>query len=177
MVAGATIIFFPRKSGLSPKYFWPVMHPDNVAKTGHMWLFAPPFKVVDISLFSQSWNRRQSKYIPPVIASERWEPAQAKIDDLMENELVDLIYKETGRPPTTANLTPELLQTMRKFPPFSISLSGIHIKYVPTQVSAMDGNLEQMRNLCLRGHYPAALYGRFLEQRANQAAVQPKGDQ
>lgn len=175
MVAGATTVSFPPQSGLNPRYFRPVVHPDNPAKTGHMWIFAPPFKVVDITLFMQGWNRRQSEHIPRVISSERWDPAQAAIGDLMENELVELIFRNTSRAPSMANLGARLMETMRKFPPFSIVVNETQIKYAPTQLGAMDGSLERMRNLRLSGRYPVELYQRFLDQRANQGIVRPEG--
>lgn len=175
MMGGAAIVSFPPESDLPPKYFWPLVHPDNPAKTGHMWLYSPPFKVVDISLFMQNWNQTQSKHIPTVIVSEQWEHAQADVEDLMENELVELLYRKTGRPPRMADINARMTQTMRKFPPFSITANGLQIKYVPTQVGAMDGTLEQMRNLRLGGRYPAELYQRFLDQRADGVAGRPEG--
>ena len=63
--------------------------------------------------------------------------------------------------------------TMQKFPPFSISIADSRVKYVPAQTSAMDGALDQMRNLQLRGRYPAELYRQFLEQRNDPVAERP----
>ena len=174
-MGGAVIVSFPPESDLPPKYFWPLVHPDNPAKTGHMWLYSPPFKVVDISLFMQNWNQTQSKHIPTVIVSEQWEHAHAGVEDLMENEGIDFVYTKTGRPPTMANIDARLVQTMQKFPPFSITASGIQIKYVTTQVGAIEGTLEQMRNLRLCGRYPAELYQRFLDQRANGVVGRVEG--
>jgi hypothetical protein len=171
MVAGAATVIFPPKSDLNRRYFSPLVHPDNPAKTGHTWVFAPPFKVVDITLLMQRWKRRESKFIPASIMAEQSQPAQADIRDLMESELADLIYRETRQAPSMASLSPMLVQTMKKFPAFLVDINGLRIKYAPTQISAMDGTLERMRNLQLRGRYPAELYQQFLEQRA----IRPEG--
>lgn len=171
MVAGAATVIFPPKSGLNRRYFSPLVHPDNPAKTGHTWVFAPPFKVVDITLLMQGWKRRESKFIPAAIMAEQSEPAQADIRDLTETKLADLIYRKTGQAPSMANLSSTLVQTMKKFPAFLVDINGLRIKYAPTQISAMDGTLERMRNLQLRGRYPAELYQQFLEQRA----IRPEG--
>jgi len=168
MIAGAAKVTFPPESGLNRRYFSPLVHPDNPAKTGHTWVFAPPFKVVDITLLMQGWNRREAELIPAAIMAEKWEPAQADIDDLMETELADLIYRKTRQAPSMANVSPMLVQTMKKFPAFLVDVNGLRIKYAPTQISAMDGTLERMRNLQLCGRYPAELYQQFLEQRANR---------
>jgi len=175
MVAGAATVLFPPESGLGHRYFSPLVPPNNPAKTGHTWLFAPPFKVADITLLMQGWKRRESEHIPSAILTERWEAAQADTDDLMESELAELIYRKTGRAPSMADLSPQLVQTMRKFPAFSITINGTQIKYVPTQVSAMDGTLERMRNLRLSGRYPFELYQRFLEQKAARAVDSSEG--
>jgi hypothetical protein len=168
MVAGAATVFFPPDSGLDRRYFSPLVHPNNPAKTGHMWLFAPPYKVVDITLRMQGWDQPEAEHIPAAILTEQWKPAQADIDDLMESELADLIYRNTRQEPTMASLGPQLVLTMKKFPAFFTAISGTQIKYVPTQISAMDGTLERMRNLQLNGRYPLEIYRRFLEQRANR---------
>ncbi len=168
MVAGGATVYFPSESGLSRRGFSPLVHPDNPAKTGHTWVFAPPFKVVDITLLMQRWDRRECELIPAAKMAERWEPAQADIDDLMETELAELIYRQTRQAPSMANLSPMLVQTMKKFPPFLVPIDGLRIKYTPTQVSAMDSTLERMRILRLRGRYPVELYQQFLEQRANR---------
>jgi hypothetical protein len=174
MVGGAATVFFPSQSGLVPRYFWPFLHPDNPARTGHMWLFAPPFKVVDITLALQNWNGRESEHIPAVVACEEFEPAEAEVGDLMEDDLVELFYHDYNRLPRLQDIAAEL-ETTRKFPPFQVAANATRIKYVPTHISAMDGALDQMRNLRLRGRYPAQLYQRFLEQRAGGIVGRPEG--
>jgi hypothetical protein len=157
---GATAVEFPEASRLRTQYFFPFVHPDNPAKTGHLWLRVPPFVVVDVSLAIQGWSRRQKPYIPAVVASEISAPAEVGIDDLIEGELMELLLVQ-GRVPTMRNLTPVQRSTMRKFPAFYVTAHDIRLKYVPTQVSAMDAPLENMRNLCLGGRYPAQLYAEF----------------
>lgn len=171
MIGGAVTITFPPSSGLTPARFAPIMLPSNSARTGHMWLFAPPYKVVDITLSLQPWRRGQSEYIPPVIVSENWEPATADIYDLMESQLIDRQRRDTRREPTLADLSVGLLRTMDKFPPFSIIEGSTEIKYAPTQISAMDNPLEQMRNLQLSGRLPAELYQIFLQ---NRVGIRPE---
>jgi hypothetical protein len=50
---------------------------------------------------------------------------------------------------------------MMLFPAFGIDQRDLRIKYVPTQISAIDADLEEMRNLCLSGMYPLQLYEKF----------------
>ena len=171
MVGGAAIVSFPPETRLNTRYFWPFMHPDNPAGTGHMWLHAPPFKVVDVTLAFQGWNQRQAPFIPQTIAIENFEPAEAEIGDLVENELVELFFNDHRRPPTLLDIAPAQLDVMEKFDPFTVREGQTRIKYVPTKVSAMDGTLEQMRNLRLRGRLPAELYQRFLQRQEGEPAA------
>jgi hypothetical protein len=175
MVGGAAIVFFPQGSGLKPAYFWPFVHPENPAKTGHMWLFAPPFKVVDITLGIQNWNVQETKYISRVIAFENFGPAATEVRDLLEDKLVEKFYRDNNRMPRMEDISSDELSTTRKFPAFEVMSDETRIKYVPTHVGVMDGSIEQMRNLRLCGLYPAELYERFLEQKAKRAADHPKG--
>ena len=174
MIGGAAIVFYPPCSGLDTRYFWPFVHPDNPAKTRHLWLLAPPLKVLDVTLSAQNWSQRELKYIPQSIACEQWQPEDVQIGDLMENELVELFYHDHGRMPTMRDIHPEQLRTMQKFPAFSVAVNDTRIKYVPTMVSAMDGGLEDMRNLYLRGSYPAELYEHFCTKRAERNPL-PEG--
>jgi hypothetical protein len=167
MVGGATVVSFPPASGFSPAYFWTITDPPT---TGHMWLFAPPFKVVDITLSMQPWGRGQENYIPRTILSEDSSKAEVDIFDFMDEKLVRHIERSTGRPPSFANISLRTRETMAKFPPFCITAQDVTIKYVPARIDAMDGSLDQMRNLQLNGRFPADLYTRFLETLDRPAA-------
>src|SRR5882762_6732324 len=50
VVEGALRVQFPDYSGIRDLHFWPLVHPDNPARTGHAWLRVPPFRVIDITL-------------------------------------------------------------------------------------------------------------------------------
>lgn len=165
MAEGAAIIHFPESSHLRRRYFWPLMHPGNPAKTGHVWLSVPPFKVVDVSLPIQPYTPEEAKYLTRIVAAEKVGPAPATtIGDLMETELIEHFMRLHHRRPTLRDIAPALREFMAKFRPFQIMHDGCLLRYVPTSVSAMDSGLAGMKNLCLRGKYPADLYREFRER-------------
>jgi hypothetical protein len=165
LVGGGVRISFPSSSAIRDSYFWPLVHPDNPAKTGHAWLCAPPFKVLDITLPIQPYPPKVAAYFNGFIAMEECSKYEAVAGDLYENELVELVIERTGKPPTLENLAPRQKQFMGTFPSFGVGYAELALKYIPMQISAIDSDLEEMRNLCLSGMYPLELYKKFLRTR------------
>ncbi|MGB8783360.1 MAG: hypothetical protein WCD02_09580 [Terriglobales bacterium] len=62
VTCGALKIEFPQESGIRPKWFFPLMHRDNNAFTGHAWIYAPPYTVVDISVSLQPYPAEHQRY-------------------------------------------------------------------------------------------------------------------
>jgi hypothetical protein len=121
----------------------------------------PPFKVVDVTLPAQPYPPRIAIHFGGIVVAEEFSGYVPVAGDLYENELVELVIKKTGRAPTLNHLEPRLRQFMMLFPAFGIDQRDLRIKYVPTQISAIDADLEEMRNLCLSGMYPLQLYEKF----------------
>jgi hypothetical protein len=165
LVGGGVRISFPSSSAIRDSYFWPLVHPDNPAKTGHAWLCVPPFKVLDITLPIQHYPAKTAAYFDGFVAAEEYSEYEAVAGDLYEDELVELVVQKTGKPPTLENLAPRTKQFMRTFTAFSIRYAELALKYIPMQITAIDSDLEGMRNLCLSGMYPLELYERFLRTR------------
>lgn len=157
-VKGSVRVDFPDGSGLEPYHFWSLTHPANPAKTGHAWLMAPPFRIVDVTLDLQPWSAQQLRHVPGPVLLESPTPANYAPTDLMEPELL----LELGRVPTLS----EVRQMVRNFPErfgvFGVRVSGTGLTYIATGVSAPDAPLELMGNLVLRGKLPHQLYAEFI---------------
>lgn len=165
LVGGGVRIQYPDESGVPDSYFWPLVHPDNPAKTGHAWVTVPPFAVIDITLPVQAYPRQIARYFDGMVAGDASSPYKPVAGDLYENELVELVVQKTGKPPTLENLAPRQRKFMETFPAFGVDYRKLRLKYIPMQISAMDADLEEMRNLCLSGLYPADLYSKFVNTR------------
>jgi hypothetical protein len=170
-VGGGLRIEFPAAARLGPKWFWPIMHGDNPAVMGHAWVCAPPYKVIDLSFSLQPYRANEQKYLNGyVLIDECQGPAEnTTIDDLVENEARNDFQRFYRRQPTLADLPlfdrPHLQQFMADFPSCKAIKDEIRLKYVPTKISAPDRPLDGMRNLQLRGRYPAQLYEEFQRER------------
>jgi hypothetical protein len=173
MAFGSVIVEFPAQSRLGKKYFRPIVHPDNPAKTGHAWLRVPPFKVLDISLPLQPYPPAAASYLRRYIATEVVAPAPVTTaSDLMEDAFVALFIRRNRRRPSMNDLpqvAPGAREFMAEFSAFELTTDGCRVRYVPTGMSAMETPLPGMRNLCLSGKYPAELYREFRDRYRKQS--------
>jgi hypothetical protein len=150
------------------------MHPRNRARTGavtgHAWVCAPPFKVIDLSFAIQPYSPNEQRYLNGYVLAEECEgpPEATTVNDLMDNEVRQELTLALGRLPNMTDLprvAPDLRDFMADFPSCKITKDEVHLKYIPTRISAPDRPLEGMRNLELRGRYPAQLYEEFQRAR------------
>jgi hypothetical protein len=163
VTCGCLKIQFPAESGLRPKWFFPLMHRDNNAFTGHAWIYAPPFTVVDISVSLQPYPEEQQRLLHGYNLVETCNrPADAAtIADLMEPELVEQFVRDRWRMPTMNDLTPELRQFLRDFTPCTVAMDGLSFNYIPVKASAPDLPLEEMLYPTLSGRRPMAVFEEF----------------
>jgi len=166
LVDGGVRVQFPNSSRIRDIHFWPLVHPDNPAKTGHAWLRVPPFRVVDITLPIQPYSTRVAQYFDSLVMAEEAVPYEPDAGDLFETELIEFLVAKHGRPPTMRNISPVMREFMKAFPAFAISYQQLRLMYIPMRISAIDGDLEEMRNLCLSGKYPVQLYEQFRDRKA-----------
>lgn len=163
VTCGGLKIQFPAESGIQPKWFFPLMHRDNNAFTGHAWIYAPPFTVVDISISLQPYPAEQQRLLHGynLIEGCNHPPDAATIGDLMEPELVEEFVRDRRRMPTMNDLTPELRQFLRDFTPCTVAREGIRFNYIPVKASAPDLPLEQMLYPTLSGRRPMQVFEEF----------------
>ena len=66
-------------------------HQGRGYETEHYWLVAPPFDIVDLSLYHQRWRRGDEAFqtlAPKVVLAERTETVKARADDVIAPALV-----------------------------------------------------------------------------------------
>jgi len=161
-VGGGLKVQFPEGARLPPRWFWPLMHARNPAMTGHAWISAPPFNVVDISYSLQPYVPREQEYLRGFVAVEQCGVNEAPtIRDLMENEAVEEFVQRRGRLPEINDLPQITREFLEEFPSCALVKDGVRLNYIPVRTSAPDLPLERMRNLQLSGRYPLQLYEEF----------------
>jgi hypothetical protein len=163
MMGGATVAF-QSGSGLEPRYMQPLMGKSNSAKTGHAWVYAPPFRVVDVTIDLQPYTSGESRFITGPILDEAPVDASYTIEDLAEEEIRTWFRGHFGRHMTLDDANrqvPGIRARIAKFGCFTSSLPKAKVTYVACAASAPDAPLEEMRNLILKGKLPHVLYNDF----------------
>jgi hypothetical protein len=119
---------------------------------------------VDITIQMQPYARSETQHVPQHVLAESLTPASPTVGDLLDGDVLEEIVARHGRPPTLRELAakvPHLLEDLSMFPAGKLATGNVELLYAPWKVSAMDGSLEEMRNLCLSGKYPMELYREF----------------
>lgn len=121
-------------------------------ESGHQWLVAPPYDVVDLTLCYQRWRAEDGDFhsrIPKIILSEGVEIVQARAQDVIAPALL-----VSG---TDAEMHHRLRDQRRfgsLFPARRIAVGGLDIRYVPSGMTAPQEPLEGI-NTAARGGAPA----------------------
>lgn len=152
---GATIVDVP---GLSPRFYWPIRHPSNPAKTGHMWVCAPPFRVVDITISLQPYPPQYLPHLPDIVLGRQTAETSFVLDELVETEARIDFHRFRGRPYSARDVDPAMFEVAKQFGAFWTATAGARFKYIPTAVTAPDGRLEDIKGFCRSVPNPADLY-------------------
>src|SRR2546422_7438954 len=171
VVCGGVRVEFPPESGIRVRRFCPLMHRNNNAFTGHAWIYAPPFKIVDVSISLQPYSEEQQRYFHGYTLAEQVDEPLTPIDvrDLMENELVEDHVRRYRQMPTMDNISADQRQFMREFPAQHLAKDGLSFTYIPVKISAPLEPLEKMLHPTLSGRRPLQVFEEF--QRREQAPV------
>lgn len=165
VVKGALTIHFDTSTRLAPTHFCPIMASGNPATAGHVWVVAPPFKVIDVSVAFQPYSRGESRYIRECILAQKTESDSVEWQDIIDPECVPEFLRSTGRLPTledVENMFPGLLRCVSVFGVHSIRLPKTVLKYTASGIGASVEPLEKIRSLSLSGRYPEEVYREFL---------------
>ncbi len=158
---GATAVHVP---GLPPRFYWPIRHPNNPAKTGHMWICAPPFRVVDITISLQPYPPQYLPHLPDIVLARQTTETSFALDELVEMEARVGFHRFCGRPYSVHDVEPAMFEVARQFGAFWTATAGTRFKYIPTAVTAPDGRLEDIKGFCPSVPNPADLYANYIKQ-------------
>lgn len=166
-VKGALTILPPPVAGCRPTHFGPIVLPGNPASAGHVWLVAPPYRIVDVTVSRQTYHRGELRYLPDLMLAESAQPAHAEPADLLDPDAFEHFVRAYGRAPTMADIeriAPGLAARVRAWGPVELSHGQARLRYVPCGITALDGTLDKAKNLILRGKLPSALYAEFTKR-------------
>lgn len=165
-VKGSLRVDFP-DGREEPTYFAAVVPPHNPALAGHVWIYAPPFQVVDVTATLQPYQRGELASVDGPVLAEEVVEGHYNLADLFDMELLEApsFY---GVPPTVEvfrRQQPELFSRILKYGVHEVSAGGWSLTYVACGITAGEPvPLAEMKNLILSERNPADLF-RSLQER------------
>jgi hypothetical protein len=154
---------FPERFRLEPKHFCPVMASDNPAVAGHVWVCAPPFRVVDLTVALQPYEHGEERHLGPIMLAKRGEHVSVSAADLFDPDpQYEAVY---GRPyPSLAEarrVRPQLFKRIERYGALEVCIEDTRLRYFACAITAPDLPLEQARNLSLSGKWPFEVWREF----------------
>lgn len=144
-VKGSLTIRFP--APMEPQYFWTFDPEMGRVAAGHGWLFAPPFRIIDVTLTRQGWDdRRQALLTRPVIVEDGVRATPAAID--VSNPLLH------GDAPRQLR---SIERFVRALGCYKIRAGRIRLKYTACGVGMPDGALTALQTP-IGGKRPIEIY-------------------
>ncbi len=122
-------------------------HEDNV--TGHGWLVAPPFVVVDPTLKHQKWidlDPAISGLLPHFVAAEGGAVIRPRWDDVVSDSLIEKynVPKSELNSDLPYQFKPDLRRFEKGLPGRDVRIDGLSLRYIAGAVTVSDRPLEEM---------------------------------
>jgi hypothetical protein len=158
MVKGALTTIYPNGSNLPNSYYWP--RDLGPSKAGHVWVSAPPFSVVDITIGQQPYKPIAKQYFPDKILSKTFDRVKVGVEDICSSDFRDQMQLQ-GIPLNDIGLytvSPNLKGFFLVFKQTAFRYRGAEHRYIPCGVSFSDSPLEKITSLKLNGKYGHEIY-------------------
>lgn len=147
VAAGGFNVELPAQRALGKRYWWVVDHLDpGAGQLGHVWVVAPPFVIVDVTIKSQGWDAPFAAAMPDFVAVTDARPAQMTVEDIVSDNVREAHYRRTGRldPNLHRALRGDIAAVADKFPGRQIEVGAVMLRYLPTAIRASVEPLEEI---------------------------------
>ena len=131
-----------------------------------MWVIAPPFRVIDLTVSRQPYPDAVRQLLPDCVLAEHSGPMVEDPADWFGSDGMQSFLARRGRLPTMKDvmaLCQDAVLRSRQYGLTIVDTTAAQFRYSPCAMFAPDAQLEEMRNLCLSGEYPAQLFRRYLK--------------
>lgn len=158
IVKGALTLIFQPDSGIRTKHYWPIDFTN--AQAGHVWVAAPPFNIIDITIKQQPFHEGEERFLPDYVIEEGYDIATVEFNDIFSPEARLYLRKSQGiiESKLIPYGAPEAAKVINVFKPYYIQQASVKMKYITVAISAPDSPLKNMKNLCLLGRYGDSIY-------------------
>jgi hypothetical protein len=109
-------------------------------ETGHSWIIAPPFDIVDLTLYHQWWQPVDSEFqafAPKIVLAESTEIVRPRAQDVIAPALL-----KTGTDAEMYRRLPDQRRFGAIFPPRRVLIGDLDIRYVASGMTAPQEPLE-----------------------------------
>ncbi|PJJ67340.1 hypothetical protein [Chryseobacterium geocarposphaerae] len=160
---GSVTIEFPPDSNISKKYFWSVYY--GQFKAGHVWVVAPPFKIVDLTIHQQPYKMNEEKYIPDIILQKEASISDMQLSDIISPEVMQQLNIKAGRDHLKIlnSINPRLIPFYDFFEVDNFISGETKFKYTPFGITASDQPLKNITSLKLNGIYGLEIYNDLIK--------------
>lgn len=141
----------------NPTHFWMF---DQQQIPGHVWVVAPPFEIIDVTLKAQPYQRQEAQLVPTVVTSEGGERITPRSDDFFEPSLLLATHHSLGGAIATVHERshPGIMSAVRFFPSWLVKVGKTQLRYAVGGISLSDApNLDAIKNRTWNGRYASAV--------------------
>jgi hypothetical protein len=161
VVKGSLTIEFPNNFKLTPLHIRAIDFGNF--QSGHTWIIAPPFTIVDSSLRQQSFKEGEENYIPDIICSKSKTTASIQIFDIISPKFSRYLEKYGIKKNKLEYCKPDFNRFIKTFKPIKyLNDNGLIFKYFPTGITLPAEPLENVKSLNLNGKYSLAIYNEII---------------
>ncbi|MBC3302264.1 hypothetical protein H0Z09_14135 [Pseudomonas sp. SWRI18] len=162
---GSVTVTFPEHLDEGDVHFYSFTKNPNCTP-GHYWVYAPPFKIIDITIQEQPYGDSKKRLVPSFILAEETEEAAPKVEDIFSPEVSREMATKYGiaKKNQITHYCRSLEKFKNHFPPQKIQTkNGAAIKYIPLATHASEGKLEVFGNFDFNGLTPYEFYQKFIK--------------
>lgn len=126
-------------------------------KPGHAWLYAPPFKVIDLTLQYQKYSKEQKegrKYLPSKVLIKDPVEYSPEIHELCHPEVLEF---------GSRSIVEKLKEEISDFSSYKVDLGEVTLKYIPCAMTASDGSLEKNTSIKFNGRLGIQIYDELIK--------------
>lgn len=152
---GSLTIDFPVATKVQKKIFYTV--DSGKFDAGHVWVVAPPFTVIDLSIKQQPYQDKAAEYLPNFICSTSEIETKANDSDIICPEVIAYM-KMQGINNSMNHIKPNWNEFLQRFKPIAVKENNVMLKYITTAISAPDMPIEKIETLRLSGRITIEIY-------------------
>jgi len=114
---------------------------DETPVAGHVWLVAPPFEIVDVTLKTQPYARGEAALLPASVVTETAQRIVPAAEEYVAASILKREHARRGRLPRDIHLeiSPDLARAVKAFPSWQVEVGTTTLRYAAGGVTVSDG--------------------------------------